>query len=341
VIERFKSEPNDSHLYGPAQLREVDGVRVTILIDNYGDIFMPSQTPLQRHHVLRTEATDSMELGETLVPLRAEHGFAALVEVEYGKHRQKILFDTGVSPTGLAWNLSMLDLDISDISAIVLSHGHFDHTGGLVGLVDKIGVSRLPIILHPHAFRTRRLLTSRGVLELPTMSKKWLIANGIDIIEERHTSYILDGAILITGEVARSTEFETGFGVQEYLSSDQVWQPDVLVLDDQAIIISVKDSGLVVLTGCGHAGVINTCRYAQYLTHEQHIAAVVGGFHLSGEEFVPLLPMVIEEFRAINPDHLIPGHCSGIVATTALGNAMPGKVLLSTVGSSLGLGSFG
>ena len=105
--------------------------------------------------------------------------------------------------------------------------------------------------------------------------------DGFTIVEERQPSFLLDGAVLSTGEVDRETPFETGFAGHQALPEDG-WQPDPLILDDQALVLSLRDRGLVVLSGCGHAGIVNTVRYARRLTGPDKVGAIVGGFHLPG-----------------------------------------------------------
>jgi 7,8-dihydropterin-6-yl-methyl-4-(beta-D-ribofuranosyl)aminobenzene 5'-phosphate synthase len=124
--------------------------------------------------------------------------------------------------------------------------------------------------------------------ELPATSRSALEGMGFAIVEERQPSFLLDGAVLITGEVDRTTAFETGFHGHEAMH-DGHWQPDPLILDDQALVVSLGERGIVILSGCGHAGIVNTVRYARELTGHDTVAAIVGGFHLSGPMFEPII----------------------------------------------------
>jgi 7,8-dihydropterin-6-yl-methyl-4-(beta-D-ribofuranosyl)aminobenzene 5'-phosphate synthase len=134
---------------------------------------------------------------------------------------------------------------------------------------------------------------------------------GFEIIEERRPSFLLDGSVLITGEVDRTTEFETGFRGHQAFRHDG-WQPDPLILDDQALVIRVRDRGLVVLSGCGHAGIANTVRYARTLTGEARIAAVVGGFHLSGPVFEAIIAPTVQALDELSPVAGRPGALHGL-----------------------------
>ena len=331
------SEGSGTAALEPLKLEPVDRVRVTVLIDNYGDVFAPSQGPATRKHLLSPTPNPVMAGGATLVPLVAEHGFSALVEVETGSTRRRLLFDTGVSPGGLAHNLSLLDINPLEIDAIVLSHGHFDHTGGFAGLAERYGSHNLPILVHPHAFRHRRLRTGNGVIDLPTPSRRYFEQSGFQVSEAENPSFLLDGSVLVTGEIERKTSFETGFAGQE-AETGNGWIPDQLVLDDQALVISVRNLGLVVITGCGHAGIINTCQYARYLTGQSKIAAAAGGFHLSSVRDPFALAQVVEAFEDLDPGYLMPGHCTGLQATFAMMERFGSRVIPSLVGTTLTLG---
>ena len=150
------------------------------------------------------------------------------------------------------------------------------------GLVGELGRANMPVLIHPEFWTRRRLaFPGRDPVELPTTSKSALQGAGFDIVEERQPSFLLDGSLLVTGEVDRTTEFERGFPGHE-AHRDGAWQPDPLILDDQALVAMVRGHGLVVLTGCGHSGIINILRYVRELTGEDRIHAVMGGFHLSG-----------------------------------------------------------
>ena len=139
--------------------------------------------------------------------------------------------------------------------------------------------------------------------------------------------------MLITGEVARTTGYEPGFPPQQTRLGGG-WQPDPLVLDDQALIVNVAARGLVVITGCGHAGVINIARYARRLCGDEPLYALLGGFHLNGPLFEPLIPRVLDELAAMNPGVLVPAHCTGWRAQHALAARFPGAFVPNAVGTS-------
>jgi 7,8-dihydropterin-6-yl-methyl-4-(beta-D-ribofuranosyl)aminobenzene 5'-phosphate synthase len=150
------------------------------------------------------------------------------------------------------------------------------------------------------------------------------------VIEDRQPSFLLDGALLVTGEVDRTTDFETGMPPQHEAWRDGAWTPDRAVHDDQAVITCVRDKGLVVLTGCGHAGIVNIVRYAKRLTGVDRVYAVLGGFHL---RFGPVVDQSVAALAGEAPEVVVPAHCTSWKAQHALAAAMPGAFRPNAVGS--------
>jgi 7,8-dihydropterin-6-yl-methyl-4-(beta-D-ribofuranosyl)aminobenzene 5'-phosphate synthase len=326
------------HDFEPAQLiplEPVDSVVLTSLMDNVTDVFMPDQGPARRvgmsYGVRRQTAV--MEDRWAYDALVAEHGFSMLVTVTKGGREHRILFDTGTSPDGVVENMRRLDVDPRSVEAIVLSHGHFDHTTGLDGLIRVIGPASLPVVIHPHFWRRRRMvIPGNDPREVPTTSRQALTGAGFEIIEDRQPSFLFERSVLITGEVPRVTGYEPGFPPQQAWLGG-AWEPDPLVLDDQALIVNVAGKGLVVITGCGHAGVVNICRYARRLTGDQPLHAVIGGLHLNGPTFEPLIPRVLDDLAALDPAVLVPAHCTGWRASHAIGARFGEAYVPNTVGT--------
>jgi len=172
--------------------------------------------------------------------------------------------------------------------------------------------------------------------ELPSTSRSALEGMGFAIVEERQPSFLLDGSVLITGEVDRMTAFETGMRGHEALH-DGAWRADPLILDDQALVLSLRDRGLVILSGCGHAGIVNTVRYARDLTGQGTVAAIVGGFHLSGPMFEPIIGPTADALADFSPSLLVPAHCTGWRAVHQFATRFPEAFVMSTVGTTITL----
>lgn len=318
-------------------LEPVDELRITSLVDNSGDLLAGDQGPARRTSLLSaalpTRSTHVQQGGEVPdVPL-AEHGFSALVELTRRGRTCRVLFDAGLTPDGLVTNMRRLDIDPTDIDVIVLSHGHFDHTTGLDGFIRAVGRVNLPVLIHPHFWHRRRIeLPGREHVELPTTSRRGLVDAGFDIIERPEPSFLLDGALLVTGEIDRTTPFERGFPVHQAHDGTD-WRPDPLILDDQALIAHVRGRGLVVMTGCGHAGVVNILRYARRLTGVDRIHAVLGGFHLAGPLFAPIIPPTVDALEELAPDVIVPAHCTGWAAMHRIATALPDAFIPNAVGT--------
>jgi 7,8-dihydropterin-6-yl-methyl-4-(beta-D-ribofuranosyl)aminobenzene 5'-phosphate synthase len=336
----LRPDPQVLHDFEPRtvfDLEPVDSVAVTAIMDNVADALMPDQGPARRPSLgdggRRPVAT--MEGGEGPSALLAEHGFSVLVTVSKNGSRHQILFDVGASPDGVSENMTRLGVDPFAIEAIVCSHGHFDHTTGLDGLIRRMGTVNLPVLIHPHFWRRRRLtIPGREPREIPTTSRRALTEAGFDVIEEEQPSFLFGRSVLVTGEVPRTSGYEPGFPPQQAWL-DEGWEPDPLVLDDQALIVDVKDKGLVVITGCGHAGVVNICRYARRLTGDRPLHAVIGGFHLNGPLFEPLIPRVLDDLAALAPSVIVPAHCTGWRAQHAMGARFGDAFIPNTVGTRL------
>jgi 7,8-dihydropterin-6-yl-methyl-4-(beta-D-ribofuranosyl)aminobenzene 5'-phosphate synthase len=280
-------------------------------------------------------AAPQFEGGGTAAGLRAEHGFSALVTVRRGTTTTRLVFDTGISPDGMTDNADRIGVDLGGVQGVVLSHGHFDHAGGLPGLAGRGGGRQaLPMTVHPLVW-TRRRLSVPGTdgFELPTLSRRALEAEGFAVVERREPSLLVDGCVLVTGEIDRTTEFERGMPPAHEAWDGAGWRHDPLVLDDQALVVHVRGQGLVVLTGCGHAGAVNIVRHALRLTGVDRLHALIGGLHLGGPFFEPIIPPTVQALTELRPDVLVPGHCTGWRAQHALAAALPQAWLQGSSGT--------
>jgi 7,8-dihydropterin-6-yl-methyl-4-(beta-D-ribofuranosyl)aminobenzene 5'-phosphate synthase len=321
-------------------LEPVERIEILSVVDNVFDLLLPNTEVAKRLSALGrdgqripTVEAPLLESGRAADAPLAEHGLALLVSVVSETRCRRLLFDTGSTVDGLIHNLRVLGVDLGEIETIVLSHGHFDHTTGLSGLAKQL--HPLPrLVVHPDFWLRRRIaLPGQEPFELPTTSRTKVRAAGFEVIEARQPSSLLDGGLLVTGEIERTTEFEEGFPVQQAFR-DGDWQPDPLIHDDQALVAHVRGKGLVVITGCGHAGVINTVRFARELTGVDQVFAVVGGFHLATPLFESRIGATVEALGELGPGVVAPVHCTGWRATHALAAAFPDAFVPGSVGTT-------
>ena len=309
-------------------INEADKVEILSLQDNYIDLAaMDGNEMCQRAIPLK-----GMEFSNSII---AEHGFSAIITVTSGGQSRSILFDFGFSKNGAARNADNLNVDLTTVEALALSHGHTDHTGGFEELVRKIGKPNIPFVAHPEAFRIPRFLkiAEDFKINLPCLSRQKIKDLDVNLIESAEPYPLLDGSLLFLGEPPRKTKFEKGMKMAYYEENgEEKWDS---IPDDTAIVANVKGKGLVVLSGCAHAGIVNTVKYASEVTGNNKIFAVMGGFHLTGPDFEPIIEPTTEGLKEIDPEFVIPTHCTGRKAITHIEKEMPEKFLLNMVGTKM------
>jgi 7,8-dihydropterin-6-yl-methyl-4-(beta-D-ribofuranosyl)aminobenzene 5'-phosphate synthase len=310
-------------------LEPVDAANVTVLVDNFIDALLPSSEVAQRPQVAYEMWERQRE------QLIAEHGLSLLLSIERNGHSASLIYDAGLSREAAIHNMDVLEVRLPDLRAIVMSHGHSDHHGGLEGMIRRVGARGMPLVIHPEAWRDRKVIFPTGAeLHLPPPSRQDLDREGVEVTEERQPSLLIDGAVLVTGQVERVTDFEKGFPLN-YVRSNGGWEPDPWIWDDQAVVVNLRGKGLVVLSGCSHSGAINVLRQAQRLTGEDRVHAFVGGMHLTGGIFEPIIPRTLDELAVIAPRWLVPGHCTGWKATHEIARRLPEAYVQTSVGTRL------
>lgn len=310
------------------RINEVDKVEILTLQDNFIDITaMDNSTVVSRAMPLQA--------GEIRSSILAEHGFSAVVRTTTGDRTRTMLFDFGFSEIGAAYNARTLGVDMTRVEAVALSHGHSDHMGGMEQLTALIGRRDIPLVVHPAVFKHPRYLKIGEALKIhfPQFSRERAEKAGLRVIATKAPYPLLDGDVLFLGEIPRVTDFEKGFPIAHFQENGvESWDP---IEDDTSIAVSVKGKGLVVLSGCAHAGIINTVHHARAVSGVDRVHVVMGGFHLSGPLFEPIIDRTTEELKQIAPDYVIPTHCTGRKAIMTIEREMAGKFLLNMAGTTL------
>ncbi len=266
----------------------------------------------------------------------AEFGWSLLARINVGGRSHSILFDTGLGKEALLRNASALKVDLKEVEALVVSHGHPDHTAATSETLSAIGREELPLILHPGALRKTMLMFPNGERSYAPyfLDERELRNRGARLEKSKGPTRLASETTLVTGEIPRHTDFERGMPPNMHFRiMDETPVHDPLILDDQGLVINLKDKGLVVISGCAHAGIINTVRYAQEVSGVDKVYAVVGGFHLTGDFFAPIIDKTVTEMKSITPKIVLPSHCTGIRALIKLANALPDAFIENSVGT--------
>jgi len=316
-----------------ATLKEVDSVEIVSMIDNSIDLLSSIEKKgVQQVREWVKERRGEEWFNEHFCPPMAEHGFSMLVRVFFDKKMHEILFDTGGSSEGTVTNARRMGINLSDIGSIVLSHGHYDHFGGLLAVLKVVNKENLPIIVHEDMFKTRGVADLQGKTRIHPNFPSDNQVKPAKYIRTKKPYFLADNTILVTGEIPRKAGFEKGFPQHRVLTNGE-WLPDPRIMDDRALVIKVKQKGLVLLSGCAHAGIINTALYAQEIAGLNKMHAIVGGFHLAGKEFEWRIDQTVRGLKLINPSILAPSHCTGWKAVFKFARAMPEAVVWNSVGN--------
>jgi len=315
------------------KLREVDSVEIISLVDNSIDFLstIGKQEVQQVRDWVREREGEEWMREHFRLPL-AEHGFSLLISVFTQGESSCVLFDTGGSLDGVVTNAERMGLKLNKVECVVLSHGHYDHYGGLLAALKAINRDNLSIITHEDMFKKRGVAYSDGTIrvypEFPSEDE----IRPAKYVKMKSPYFVGHDMLLVSGEIPRKTDFEKGFP-QHRVYDNGKWRLDPWIWDDRAIIINVKNKGLVVVSGCAHAGIINTVLYAQKITGVTDIYAVMGGFHLAGKECEPRIGQTVEKMKLLGPKLLVPSHCTGWRGIQAIAEALPHAFVWNSVGN--------
>jgi 7,8-dihydropterin-6-yl-methyl-4-(beta-D-ribofuranosyl)aminobenzene 5'-phosphate synthase len=328
----------------------VDRLVMTCVVDNIYDVFAKAG----RIDTITVQRTP-LSRGASLL---AEHGLAYHLESARGGEQREILLDFALTERNLLNNYSVLKVEPSRADALIISHGHADHYGALPDLA-RLAEGKLKPGLTLHAggedtFCRRVVMMPGGPVEGGQLDRGGLEARGVRVVLSKQPT-VVAGHAITSGQIARITDFEkppaaarlaagpmdsacsiSHFGLSQVEAKPGDLVPD-LFQGEHATAYHVKDRGLVVITSCGHAGVINSVRQVQKATGVQKVHAIVGGFHLAPAPD-EIVARTIDAFRQIDPDYIIPMHCTGINTIMAVHQAMPKKLVMPSTGTRVVFG---
>src|SRR6201987_1081654 len=331
---------------GPIQVPTIDKLSVRVIVDSASDIFFkPSEVA-----GVKTEPGRS---SNSLRPLHSEWGLSLYLEPQRGDLKRTLLLDFGWTPEAINGNMELLKVDPSKVDSLIMSHGHWDHLGGMMGFLDKHRKS-MPSDLSIYAggednFCQRYQRSQGGDLaDYGMLDRRDLAKRDVKVML-CETPVVIGEAAFTTGKIKRSSiekvlpnslvEFKlkdgAGCNAGHYLPAEMEGKivPDEHI-HEHATCFNLKDKGLIVISSCGHVGIVNSVRQAMEVSGINKVHAIMGGFHL-GAAPADYLTQVVAEIGKLNPDVVIPMHCSGLNFTQEAQRQMPGKVLTTTTGTRI------
>jgi len=321
------------------QLQPVDSLVVDIALDNLSDNY--SSKPA---HVL-PEFNNVMAAGAQAISGRtlccAQLGLALVLTASVGQRHYKLLFDAGPEGPLYLRNCQNLGVSLADVEAIAISHGHWDHMGALLDVLDDITqhgrLRQVPCHVNPGMFLERGARLTNGQIA-PFESgpaPAVLAAHGAHVVNSGEARLLLEDCFYLSGEIPRVSSFEKGR--PDHLcrqAVDQPWEPDPLILDERYVAVNVQGKGLIVFSSCSHAGIVNVLLNAREVFPDVPLYGVLGGLHLAGAAMERLIPDTMAHLQQFALQQIMPAHCTGWRALWALLNTFGEAVVTpSAVGS--------
>ncbi len=318
-------------------LKTVDTLEVTVLVDNVVDPL--STVPKGVTGDMAVLMSRGLKVSSGHARCCANHGLSLVITARVGSDIQILLFDTGPEAYTVARNGDRLKAPFGEVGAIVLSHGHWDHGGGLPEAIRLVtaanGGKPVPCHVNDGMFVSRALRLPDGrYLPFEDVTKPDQLAKvGAAVVSSGEARLILGQVFYLSGEIPRVTPYEKGLLTQVKLSADGSWEPDPWIMEERYVAAHVKGRGIAVFTACSHAGVINVLKDAHNVFGDVPLYAVMGGFHLSGADVEKIIPDTVRDMQGFNLKRIVPCHCTGWRAVRALTNALGEDVIVpSAVG---------
>lgn len=295
-------------------LTEADRLEVQVLVDNVTDSLSSTPPFVTREWPALVRKGMRRVAGAALCC--ANHGLSLVIRASTGTREHAVLFDAGPVDYAVQHNGTRLGIDFGAIEAVVLSHGHWDHGGGLLKAIELMRAAaperNAPVYLHPGMFAERgQRQPDGGVLPMGLLPTPEDFAKaGVRPMVTDAPQLMLDNMFYLSGEIPRVTSYETGLQNHLRRNPSGEWEADPLIMDERFFAVAVKGKGVVVFTACSHAGVVNVLTHARTCFPQQKLYAVMGGFHLSGET-ERCIPETIRDMAGFGLSLIAPGHCTG------------------------------
>ncbi|MBR0798419.1 MBL fold metallo-hydrolase [Bradyrhizobium jicamae] len=335
----------------PIEVPTVDKLSIRVLVDSSFDLFFK---PKQAGGVSIAAPPRSADYQRSL---HNEWGLSLWLESEASGAQRTLMLDYGYTPDVLLNNMALIGVDPAKIDALIVSHGHYDHFGGLNGFLDKFR-DKLPADVRLYAggednfcHRVSPTPTKGQFADFGTLDRRQLAAQRVTTVL-CETPTVIAGHAFTTGKIARRSiervlpQTWVEFGIKDGLGCNTSHylpaELDGKIVPDEhihehATCFNVRDMGLVVISSCGHVGIVNSVKQAQEVSGIQKVHAIVGGFHL-GPAPKDYLTEVVAEIKKLEPDVVVPMHCSGLNFVQEATAQMGDKVLVTTTGSRLSFG---
>ena len=320
----------------------VDRLEIVVLVDNVTDS-LSSNPPGAMSEWAAGVAAGRIRALSGGCTCCAHHGLSLLITAFIGEERRSLLFDAG--PEAATWmrNVGVLGVELAAVESIVLSHGHWDHAGGLLAAIEAVRTARagkaVECFVHPGMFADRGMQRPGGeVLSFDSVPQPDALAEaGATLVSTREAQAAGRGAFYVSAEIPRVTSYETGFpGHVRRAADGQGWEADPLLLDERFVSVLVRDKGQFVFSACSHAGVINVLKHAASAFPSVPLYGVMGGLHLAGAT-EGIIPQTIADLKTFGLKLVAPGHCTGWRALNAIARALGEELIPSAVGKRFAL----
>ncbi|HUB16528.1 MAG TPA: MBL fold metallo-hydrolase [Acetobacteraceae bacterium] len=314
------------------RLAQADRVEILVLVDNMTDMLSSTPAIVTVEIARLRHRRISPTMGDAYCC--AAHGLSLLVTAYASDRSKTVLFDGGPASYPIGMNGARLGVDFAAIGAVVLSHSHWDHAGGLPRALGMCcaanGGQPVPLFLHPAMFQQRgfRMPDGAVMVSQPFPTEEQWSAYGARPVVTTEPATILDDLFFVSGEIPRTTSYEQGLDMNVHRTAvGAPWEPEPQVIDERFLAVHVRGKGLVVVSGCSHAGIVNVLHHARASFPGTALHSVMGGFHLAGLSAEAIIPDTVRDLGLLGLKHIVAGHCTGWRALNALQNALGDEVV--------------